>query len=121
MPSAAHLTVSFYFCSSESSAGDKLRALEGRCVSSKSSSEVPDGDEGVAGRNGREKYFPEKWSLICPKGRYQYLLPNLAPLCLLLCSLPGIHQPLAFVFIKIHLSSIYLHNVFISNMEVQQF
>ena len=33
--------------------------LEGHIVSSKSPSRVHDRDKGVAGRNGREKYFPE--------------------------------------------------------------
>ena len=38
-----------------------LRALEERCVSSISPSRVLQGrDEGVAGRNGREKYFPNE-------------------------------------------------------------
>ena len=53
-PSAAHLTVSLYLCSSGSNARGESRAREGRCVSSKSPSRVRDGDEGVAGRNGRE-------------------------------------------------------------------
>ena len=53
-PSATHLTVSLYLCSSVSNARGESRALEGRCVSSKSLSRVRDGDEGVAGRNGRE-------------------------------------------------------------------
>ena len=38
-------------------------------VSSKSPSMVRDGDEGVAGRNGREKYFPDEGSLICLPGK----------------------------------------------------
>ena len=46
----------------------KARAREGRRVSSKGPSGVQDGDEGVAGRNGREKYFPDEGSLICPPG-----------------------------------------------------
>ena len=33
-----------------------MGTLEGRCVSSKSPSKVRDGDEGAAGRNGREKF-----------------------------------------------------------------
>ena len=47
----------------------KSLALEGRRVCSKSPSRVRDGDERVAGRNGREKYFPDKESLICPPGK----------------------------------------------------
>ena len=53
-PSAAHLTVSLYLCSSGSNTRGESRAQEGRRVSSKSPSRVRDGDEGVAGRNGRE-------------------------------------------------------------------
>ena len=52
--SAAHLTVSLYLCSSGSNARGESRAREGRRVSSKSPLRVWDGDEGVAGRNGRE-------------------------------------------------------------------
>ena len=33
---------------------------EGRCVSSKSSSRIPDGDEGVAGRSRRDKHLPNE-------------------------------------------------------------
>ena len=43
-----------HFCSSGGNARGESRALEGRCVSSKSPSRVRDGDEGVAGRNKRE-------------------------------------------------------------------
>ena len=68
-PSAAHLTVSLYLCSSGSNARGKSRALEGRRVSSKSLSRVQDGDEGVAGRNGREWCFPNEGLLICPPGK----------------------------------------------------
>ena len=50
--SAAHLEVSLILCSSASNARGESRALEGRRVSSKSPSR--DGDEGVAGRKGRE-------------------------------------------------------------------
>ena len=53
-PSAAHLTVSLYLCSSRSNAQGESRALEGRHVRSKSPSRVQDGDEGVAERNGRD-------------------------------------------------------------------
>ena len=35
---------------------------------SKSPSRVREGDEGVAGRKGREKNFPDEGSLICPLG-----------------------------------------------------
>ena len=48
------LTVSLYLCSTGSNAQGESRAREGRSVSSKSPSRVRDGDEGVAGRNGRE-------------------------------------------------------------------
>ena len=68
-PSAAHLTVSLYRCSSGSNARGELRAWEGRRVSSKSPSRVRDGDEGVAGRNVRELCFPDEGSLICPPGK----------------------------------------------------
>ena len=53
-PSAAHLTVSLYLCSSRSNAQGELRPLEGHCVSWKSPSRVQDRDEGVAGRNGKK-------------------------------------------------------------------
>ena len=53
MPSAAHLTVSLYLCSS----GSNTR----------------DGDQGVAGRNGTGKYFPDEGSLICPPGKSMIL------------------------------------------------
>ena len=52
--SAAHLTVFLYLCSSGSNAWSKLRAFEGRRVSSKSPSRVRDRDDRVAGRNKRE-------------------------------------------------------------------
>ena len=52
--------VSLFLCSSGSNAWGELRPLEGLHVSSKSPSRVWDGDEGVAGRNEREKYFPDK-------------------------------------------------------------
>ena len=58
-PSMAHLTVSLFLCSSESNARGESRAK-------KSPSRVWDGDEGVAGRNGRENYFPDEGSVICP-------------------------------------------------------
>ena len=58
--SAAHLTASLYLCSSGSNARGELRALEGRRVSSKKPLSVRDGDEGVDGRNRREKYFPDE-------------------------------------------------------------
>ena len=68
-PSVAHLMVSLYLCCSGSNARGKPRALEGHCASSKSPSRVRDGDEGVAGRNGREYCFPDEGSLICPPGK----------------------------------------------------
>ena len=54
LPCVPHLTVSLYLCSSGSNARGKVRPLEGCRVSSNSPSRVRDGDEGVAGRNGRE-------------------------------------------------------------------
>ena len=48
-------------------------ALEGLRASSKSLSRVTDGDERVAVRNRREKYFPDEGSLICPSGRSMIL------------------------------------------------
>ena len=69
VPSTPHLTMSLYLCSSGSNARGKSRAWEGRRVSSKSPSRVRDGDEGVAGRNGREYCFPDEGSLICPPGK----------------------------------------------------
>ena len=51
VPSAAHLCPRF---SEVAQATHKSMAIEGHCVSSKSSSRVRDGDEGVAGRNGGE-------------------------------------------------------------------
>ena len=54
VPSAEHMTTSLYLCSSGSNARGESRAREGRRVSSKSPSRVRDGDEGVAGRNGRK-------------------------------------------------------------------
>ena len=38
-------------------------------VSLRSGSNARDGDEGVAGRNVREKRFPDEGSLICPPGK----------------------------------------------------
>ena len=35
----------------------------------KTPSRVRDGDKRVAGRNGREEYFPDEDSKICPKGK----------------------------------------------------
>ena len=54
VPSAAHLTVTLYLCSSRSDARGESRALEGRRVSSKSPSRVLDGDKWVAVRNYRK-------------------------------------------------------------------
>ena len=68
-PSTAHLKVSLYLCSSRSNARGELRALEGRRVSPKSPWRGRDGDEGVAGKNGREWSFPDEGSLICPPGK----------------------------------------------------
>ena len=68
-PRTAHLTVSLYLCSFGSNARGESRALEGHSVSSKSPSKVLGRDKGVAGRNKREKHFPEERSLICPPGK----------------------------------------------------
>ena len=62
-PSAAHLTVSLYLCSSRSNARGESRALQGHCDSSKNQSRVRDREEGVTGRNGREIVFP-RWGVI---------------------------------------------------------
>ena len=51
--SCLFLTLFLFTCSSTSNARGKLRALEGRCASSKSPSRVRDRDEGVAGRSRR--------------------------------------------------------------------
>ena len=70
MPSAAHLTVTLYLCSSGSITQGKSRALEGRRVSFKKAlKRVRDGDKGVAGRNRREQCFLDEGSLICPPGK----------------------------------------------------
>ena len=37
-----------------------------------SPSRVRDGDEGVAGKNGREQCFPNEGSLICPTGNFSH-------------------------------------------------
>ena len=51
---------------SEAMDGARLRALEGHYVSSKGPLRFCKGDEGVACRKRREKYFPKEGSLICP-------------------------------------------------------
>ena len=60
MPSVAHLTVSLSLCRSGSNTWGESRALEGRSGSSKCPSRVRDNGEGVAGRNEREQYFPQR-------------------------------------------------------------
>ena len=60
MPSVAHLTVSLSLCRSGSNTWGESRALEGRSGSPKSPSRVRDNGEGVAGRNEREQYFPQR-------------------------------------------------------------
>ena len=55
----ASLTVSLMLCSAGSNATGESRALEGCSVSSKSPTRVRVGDQGVAGRNGREKYLTD--------------------------------------------------------------
>ena len=62
-PCAAHLMVSLYLCSSGSNAQGESRAREARRVSSKSPSRVRDRDEGVAGTNKPEKWFPNEGTL----------------------------------------------------------
>ena len=58
-PSAAHLTVFWYLCSSGSNARGESEALEGYCVSSKGPSRVRDRDKGAAGGGERKgKEFP---------------------------------------------------------------
>ena len=71
-PSAAHLTVSLFLCRSthEPSSG----ALEECRLSSQSPSRVRDRDKVVAGRNWREKFSPDKWSLICLSGKSMIFL-----------------------------------------------
>ena len=66
---------SMYLCSSKSNAQGESKALEGHCVQQKSPSRVRDRDEGVAGRNGREKCFPDEGSLICPESKIE-INPN---------------------------------------------
>ena len=51
-----------FFCSSRSNAQCKLRALEGYYMSSESPLRVRDGNEGVGGRDGREKCYPNEVS-----------------------------------------------------------
>ena len=54
-----------FFCSSRSIAQCKLRAIEGYYMSSESPLRVRDGNEGVGGRDGREKCYPNEvidWS-----------------------------------------------------------
>ena len=67
-PTAAHLTVSPFLCSSGSNAQGK-GPWKGFVSVQKSPSRVQDRDEGVAGRKGKEKYFLNEGSLICPPGK----------------------------------------------------
>ena len=78
-PSAAHLTVSLYLCSSGSNARGESVDLEERCVSLKLPLRDRDSDEVVAGKNCRELCFSTRGSLICPKGKL-IIFPYLAPL-----------------------------------------
>ena len=39
----------------------------------KSPSRVRDGEEGVAGRSGKEEWYPDEGSLICPPGKSMIL------------------------------------------------
>ena len=58
-PNTAHLVVSLYLSSSGSNTWGGSRLW--------------DGDKVVSGRNGRETYFPEKRSLICPRHINEFL------------------------------------------------
>ena len=58
-PSAEPLMVSLILFSSRSNAQGVLKDLEGRLVSTKSPTRVRVGDQGVAGRNEREKYLTD--------------------------------------------------------------
>ena len=69
MPSATHLRASLFLCSSKSNARGELTALEGRHISSQSPSRLRNGDDGIAERNGREKYFTDEGLLICPRSK----------------------------------------------------
>ena len=61
--------VSLFLCGSGSNTHSKSSAFEERAVSAqKSYSKVWDRDEGVTGRNGREKCFPDEGSLMGPPG-----------------------------------------------------
>ena len=53
-------------CFSGSNTWCESRGLEGHHVSSKSPSRILDAEGGVAGRNGRDRRFPDGGSLICP-------------------------------------------------------
>ena len=62
MPSAAHLTVPLFHCSS-GFRKQRNEASQGPLKISVSAQKVPrvrEGDEGVTERNEREKYFPEE-------------------------------------------------------------
>ena len=57
----------------------RLRDLERRCVSSKSTSRVQDGQERVARRDRKEKCFTDEASLIYPPGKSMIFLPIWPP------------------------------------------
>ena len=52
----------------------RLWPLKGALSAQKSPSRVQDGDKEVAGSYGREKYFPNEGSLICPPGKSMIFL-----------------------------------------------
>ena len=72
-PRATYSMVSYCLCSSTSNARGESRALKGRCVGSKSPSRVRDRHEEVAGRNGREKFFPDRGHWFVTKGKQKKL------------------------------------------------
>ena len=68
-PSAPHLTVSLYLCSSGSNVRGELRALEGRHVSSKKPFKGPRRRQGSWWEERKRIVFPDEGSLICPPGK----------------------------------------------------
>ena len=76
---APHMMGFLFPWSSGSNAPDMLREIEVCHSSSKSPSRVWDGDKGVAGRIGREKYIHEEGSLFCPPGKSMIFLHLTGP------------------------------------------
>ena len=68
MPSTGHLTVPCFSVVLEAKHEASRGPLKGTVPADKSSSRVQDGDE-VAGRNRREKSFPNAGSSICLPGK----------------------------------------------------